>query len=238
MFRHFNYFPGLLNKNFIKQITAFDRRIVTISGGVDSTATALALFDQGIECELLWNDTRRTMKAARHQLAKIFKLTGWKFHITYPMDIDHKKLREQCIEAIRLIEDGSKEYSKNLFPCCYHLKEKPLDIWIKHDVDPWNTVIISSIAAYESHQRNIRLGELRNRGTYLRFKRKKYFQAYPWRDFTTRRHGKLLEDYVNYRIGDAVHSGCNACPVLTLFDIPGEEIRTERSLKVYASSSN
>lgn len=232
---YFDLEPELLPGKYLDQIEDFTRKIIPVSGGVDSAAIAIAMKNLGYDCELLWNDTRRSMKTARQTLCDLMIYTGWPLTILYPY-CDMRKLHQETKRVAYEIIFEDREYNKSAIPCCYHLKEAPMIRWLKKET--WETVVISGIAPYESNQRRLRLAEIRKRGTYLRYKKKeKCWFAYPLRDFLTIRHGKLVSSYANHYLESVEPSGCRTCPVLAMWKIPDvSPDRVARSKKVYAKA--
>lgn len=226
-----------LKEKFLQELELFNRIIVSVSGGVDSTAVALELHRRGYKCELLWNNTMRSMKESRETIAKLANYTKWPLHITIAF-ANQKKLTKQMREYVRKIIEEDLKYEKHGLRCCYHLKEKPLKLFFRSMKNNLNVINISSIAPYEGQQRRLRMIELRKKGTFIRYKRvEEIFFGYPLRDFTHGYHGKLAENYVkNYKdFRDVKSSSCHTCPVVAMFvkldqDDPK---RIERSKRAY-----
>lgn len=220
-----------LPAQYYQELERFQDIVVTVSGGIDSTAIALDLFERGYKFTMLYNNTGRCMKSARETLVALFKLTKMPFIITYPY-VDQKSITEKTKdELIKFFESG-KIYNKKMFSCCRLLKEKPYLDWIRKNRDQ-SIVFILGLARYEGMNRRIRLIQIMKQNTFLRFKKiEKSWFIYPLRDW---KDEKFLVDYVRSHPGfeNATHSGCVICPVLTLFEIPGEEERTLRSQRVF-----
>lgn len=228
----------IIPDEFWNEIQHFSRIIIPVSGGLDSTIVAYEFYRRGIEAELLWNNTIRSLKTARDILVRLFKMTGWPFYMTYPQE-KQNWITKKTQRNIQRILDGEIQMNKKNIPCCYYLKEKPAAIWLREHTDR-DALIILSIAGYEGMQRQIRLGEIRNRNTFLRFKKKeKRWYGYPLRDYTSRKISwKKLTDYVaTTPFFDVKPSGCHTCPIV-YFNPKSEpnKTRVKASRAVYGRS--
>lgn len=226
----------IIPKAFWDEITIFDKYEVSVSGGVDSSAVAVAFHNRGIPFSLVWNNTRRSMPTARIVLAQLFRL-GHPFTIIYPHHSQKMISRKTKAKVKYYYENPTVKYRKNDLPCCYYLKKAPFR---KHKIDA-GTLVISSIAGYEGEQRQTRLGTLRKKNTFLRYKTSdKRFWAYPLRDYTRKRDRLILQNYLfNNKFYRVRNSGCYSCPVIVMFEEqilkndPSEKERINRSKKVY-----
>ena len=223
----------IITPQFWDEISVFNRIILSVSGGIDSTFLFLAFQAKGIPFECIWNNTGRELRTSLFTLSKIFSY-GNLFTITYP-ETSQKLITKKTRIALKRINQGEISKNKKNIPCCYYLKEKPFNQWIKYNTDLMD-VLVSGLAPYEGMQRNIRLGELRNRKTYLRFiKASKRWFAYPLRDLNFQADRKYLEAYVNQYIPTS-RSGCITCPIIALWEdllIEHDEKRLRQSLKAY-----
>jgi hypothetical protein len=193
----------IIPDQFWEEISSFNRIIILVSGGVDSTIIVHEFHKRKINVELLWNNTMRSMPGSRDILAKIFRFTGYRFHIVYPhhnqKEISrktHDKVDE--LYSIFLKTGNWNHYRRNDIPCCYYLKKAPAKKWYKDNVDCYETIIVTGIAGYEGHRRQQRLGELRKKGTFLGFlKTYNNWFGYPFRDYKSRKFDRpFLEAYI------------------------------------------
>lgn len=230
----------VIPKAFWDEISVFDDIIISISGGVDSSAVAIAFYIQGLNFELLWNNTLRSMKESRETIIQLMKTLKKPIYILYS-PYDQKWITKRTKKKVEEIVAGKIAYNKRNIPCCYYLKEAPVIQFAKKQTDH-NILFISSIAGYESMQRQIRLGELRNKNTFLRFKvREQRWFAYPLRDYTNRKQRVILQNFLAFNGFSKVRaSSCYTCPILYLFEKyiieqdKQSKDRIERSKKVYA----
>lgn len=231
----------IIPKTFWDEISVYSLYCISVSGGVDSTAVALAFHNRGLKFHLLWNNTYRSMPTSRNVLAKLFSL-GHPFYIVYPHH-DQKMISRKTKQAVKYHFDNPEiKYRRHDIPCCYYLKEAPMKKFTKNFLDG-STVIISSIAGYEGQQRQSHLGALRNKNTFIKWKKTdKHFWAYPLRDYTKRRDRILLQNYLSDNGFHQVrNSGCFSCPIIVLFEDlilksdPSEKERIDRSKKVYGN---
>lgn len=223
----------IIPEMFWNEISIFSRYIIPVSGGVDSTVIVDEFIKKGLDFELVWNDTRRSLETARFSLARLFE-SGYPFYITYPKK-NQREITLETKEAMKKIVSGEVEYNKKRIPCCRYLKDEPQARFLKEYTDS-EYLIISGLAGYEGNQRQWRMYELRKNNTFLRFKvhEKRWF-AYPLRDYTTKKDGIFLKHYGKNLPYKAVRSGCHTCPIVALFEeaIEDDIKRIERSKKVY-----
>jgi len=223
----------IITKAFWDEISVFNRIILTVSGGIDSTYLFLKFHEQGVKFELFHNHTLRELQTAQYTIQEILR-HGNQFYVAYPGD-DLAMITRKTKEALKKINMGIIHKVKKNIPCCYYLKEKPYHQWIKQNTDSMD-LIVSGLAPYEGMQRNIHLGVLRKRNTYLRFlKQLKRWVAYPLRDMNFQADRKYLEYYVNQFI-KTQRSGCYSCPIIALWEdllIEEDDERRNRSLKVW-----
>lgn len=234
----------IIPEQFWEEIEPFKRIIVLVSGGVDSTIIVNEFYQKGIEIELLWNNTWRSMPQARDSLAKIFRFTGYRFNIVYPHH-DPKMITQLTRDKVNELFDIFYEtgnwnhYRRNDLPCCYYLKKAPAKKWYKENIDSYDTIIITGIAGYEGQTRQQRLGELRKEGKFVDFLKSynNYF-GYPMRDYKSRNYDRpFLEAYVRTtQYPETRDSGCFTCPVPVMFEhkmIEKDLERLERCKKVW-----
>lgn len=230
----------IIPEKFWDEISIFSGYEIFIgfSGGIDSSIVVKVFLEKGIKFNLIWNDTRRSMKTARNIIARMFRVSGSLFHITYPEE-DQKVITEKTRENIRRIIRGEITKNKHNIPCCRYLKEDPFLDFIKQHTDP-NSLFISSIAAYEGNQRDAFLRQIRNKGTFLHYHvTKDRWFGYPLRDYIFKTEGKFLKSYAQLHITGVDKSGCHSCPIPAMYDnllIEEDNIRLERSKKVWLSN--
>ena len=225
----------MISQDFWNEISLFSRVLIPVSGGVDSTALFQLFQEQGIDFELIWNDTMRSLPSSRVTLCKYILNSGKQFYITHPVT-PQNTITKLTKKAMKRIVDGDIKYNKKSIPCCWHLKEKPFLHWLRKHRS-LDMLVISGIAGYEGWQRQAFLAGLRKKGTYLHYHiTKDVWFAYPLRDYTKKQDGLNLKEYINNK---AVRSGCYTCPIITLFEEailksnPEEKERMDRSKKVY-----
>lgn len=236
------YEEKVIPNQFWDEISVFSRYIISVSGGVDSTFIAWAFYERGYDAELFWNNTFRSLRQARQTLIELFQLTNWPFYIAYPENSQREVTAKTRQVVQRIVKTNQRIIKKNI-PCCYYLKEKPYRLWIKNNTD-MDTLMISGIAGYESMQRQIRLGELRNKNTFLRFKKteNRWF-GYPLRDLTNAKHRILLKGILDNIFTGVSESGCFTCPILALVDekylarMNADPIRVRQSKAVWLSEN-
>jgi 3'-phosphoadenosine 5'-phosphosulfate sulfotransferase (PAPS reductase)/FAD synthetase len=131
-------------------------------------------------------------------------------------------------KALELLDKG--KYSKKVFPCCYYIKHKPFELWLRKD-DHSKDVVISSIRPGESHQRQIFLGTLRKQKTYFNYHRRfKIMYYYPLRDMKGIDVHRALQP--GQLFWNTEKSGCRVCPILALFNLTNEGERYIRTMRV------
>jgi len=193
-----------------------------VSGGKDSTAMVLEAYNQGIQGTLLHASTGYTLRKAYRSLKKLQKFTGYDLIKVLPKTKEGKRIpsgkiiREAFLKipaALKHLEDGI--YRKNLFYCCRILKEKPLTDYIQNLKDS-NCVLLLGIKGTDgSLHRRLRLGQLRNIGTFYRYqKSRKALYYYPLRDTTKKEINKTL---IKFGFKETHSSGCSLCPILCIF---------------------
>ena len=203
----------MIPKAFWDEISVFNEYLIPVSGGVDSTYIYQIFKERGLKFSLFWNNTGRSLPSAREVLSVIFS-EGYPFDITYPYH-DQKMITEKTRAAVEKILKTGKYHKP---PCCYYLKEAPYIKWMKKHTGE-NTVVVSGLAPYEGSQRGMRLGQLRNWNTFLRFKKveNRWF-AYPLRDCTKRNTKQKMRDFLYERGLDVKQSSCFTCPVVAIYE--------------------
>ena len=207
----------IFSQEFWDEISVFTRIVIPVSGGIDSTVVFLEFTRQGINFELVWNNTLRSMRTARITLSRYIFNQGYPFTILYPLH-EQKFISKKTREVMAKIVSGQQQFRKKSIPCCYYLKEAPMTKWLKKHTNE-ETLIVSGLASYESMQRNIHLGVLRKKSTYIRFlKVQRRWFAYPLRDFNHKSDRLMFKAYLHLHKIKAMRSGCVTCPIVALFD--------------------
>lgn len=239
---HLEIPENVIPSKFWDEISIFSGSeiFISFSGGIDSSVVVNEFYNKGIKANLLWNDTRRSMKSARKTLALLFKVSGFQFYITYP-ETDQKKITMETRRAVQRIIRGEITKNKHNIPCCKYLKEKPFLGFINNHTEE-NSLFISSIAAYEGNQRDAFLRQTRNKKTFLHYHvTKNRWFAYPLRDYIFKNDGKFLKSYGQLHIPGVERSGCHSCPIPALYDdllIEEDQKRLERSKKVFLGENS
>lgn len=230
----------IIPEKFWDEISIFSGHEIFIgfSGGIDSSIVVREFLNKGIKFNLLWNDTRRSMKSARNIIARMFSVSGSQFYITYPEE-EQKVITEKTRINLHRIIRGEITLNKRNIPCCRYLKEDPFLNFIEQHTEP-NSLFISSIAAYEGNQRDAFLRQIRNKGTFLHYHvTKDRWFSYPLRDYILKKEGKFLKSYAQLYIPGVERSGCHSCPIPAIYDnlmIEEDSIRLERSKKVWLTN--
>jgi len=231
----------MIPDEFWEEIQRFKKKIVLISGGVDSTAIALEFFYRKEKCYYLHNNTGLVMKSSKDTMDKLYQKT--KSNVIDFIKVDaqdyldyfseRKKLQEK-ITVKNVIQEAFERadtvlevmntkgyYDRNIFSCCSRLKKNPMLWYLKQNKELFpidETVIISGIASYgtESSNRKMRLSQIRNKDTFLRYHTSKdRWYAYPLRDF--RKKEVTVKRLTDNGFNDVKESGCVICPVSILF---------------------
>ena len=230
----------IIPREYLIEIDAlpYNNMIISVSGGVDSTAIALALVEIGYKPTIFWNNTLLSMQHARENIIKLITENKLTMHFSYP-SIQLKELFKRTKKAVANIVINKEKYNKKKIPCCYYLKEKPFAEWVKKRSYP-DSFFVSGIAPYEGYQRMLFTAKLRNRNTYVHFHRtKNRLFTYPLRDYTNNRDRIKLEKYLKKNGYKAKRSGCKTCPVVALFPKSEEDLqRIVNSKKIWLPKKN
>lgn len=222
----------------IRRLNKFDKVYLLVSGGRDSTYTALKLKEVEFWIKrpiiLLFQDTGLNIAPCRKIIEALPRKTGWELE-TIPNTLKSKSMK-LVVESMGAMEKAEKQlkegkYSKKVFKCCYHLKKKPFNEWLKKE-DRTNQVFINSIKLGDSWQRRRWLLDLIEEQEKFWFNRQKgTWYYYPLRDTVTKDVDSFLAKEKDF--WNTPHSGCSVCPILVLFDLEKEGERYLRSVKVY-----
>ena len=229
----------MIPDEFFQEIEGYAPVYISVSGGQDSTYTALQFYNRGIQSTLVHNNTLNRMKSSITTLQKIQELTGYTFVELKP-EVKFKEVTIDSFLALKKAKEmkDQQRYSKKVFRCCYHLKHKPFAKFLKST--PAGSIVISSIRPGESMRRSLFLRKLRNLNTFLNYhKRHKVMYGYPLRDFEGRSENSTIIDYFRKIGWNVKHSGCNICPVLLLFNLfKKDPLRYVKSKRFYLSLTN
>ena len=225
----------------------YQRVYCWVSGGKDSTALVLALYDQQVEIEgeifLIHTNTGLRPKSATLTLQKLKKHTKFPF---IELKASFPRKANLLIESFKQLEKAEKarkqgKYDRRVFPCCEQLKHKPGKEFIKSTPKRQREryVFLSAITRYESQRRAWFLNDLAKKGTYIIWNKKMHaFYGYPFRDLFA---PKETETFLRaHGFGETRHSGCRICPILILFDLYEEEperwVRSKRFMLTHVKN--
>lgn len=215
-----------LPEQFLKEINQFENIYIEISGGYNSTITAILFYELGYKnIGLIHNNTKLQYIECLENIQKVIYLTDYSIIFKEPI-LKGKRISQVLQESFKNI-DKAKNNLKNYrdyFPCCKILKQKRNHKW-NDDFLLENSVVISSLTPYESYNRQMRLFELKKKNTYIRFhKSQNIFKGYPYRDlllgnreYSRNIYNKLFENKLNEYKLNIKHSGCRICPIRILF---------------------
>jgi 3'-phosphoadenosine 5'-phosphosulfate sulfotransferase (PAPS reductase)/FAD synthetase len=218
------------SRQTLRYLNKFKRIYILTSGGKDSTYTILNLLTQQFLIHrpivLLHTDTsvesattKRTLTLIQQNFCPLEKVS---FEVLKAADyLDHEpqfyvrqSAENEMDEAIRRLENGT--YHKNVFSCCYWLKKKAFELWIKEE-DHTKDCFVMAIKKGDSEDRCRFLASLNRKNTFYHWNiRHKAMYFYPLRDIRQKRvNNFLLQDKIFW---DTQRSGCiGGCPVLKLF---------------------
>lgn len=221
-----------------------------MSGGLDSTYTVLNLYSLKFWLRkpviLLHCDTRNQTKTSLATLEKLkeYITPEWSFTKYKPtFSGDHKRHRKTTsplfwiIESLKRLDKAKKlleegRYTKSVFPCCYRLKHKPFDSWIKKG-DFKGSIFVSSIRGGESKQRQLFLARLRKQNTKFYYhKTKELAYYYPLRDINKDTIKNYFKNHAPAQFLNIRHSSCRICPIIALFDLKYEGENYWRTMRV------
>lgn len=240
-----------------RQLNRFKRIYILASGGRDSTFYILKLMEFQYwltkPVTILFTDTGNETTSALITLEKLDQAIKahnselppskkWSYLILATKAILPKKPVFYIKKAFMKIPKAKKilletpdKYSKKIFPCCYYLKHRVFDLWIRENGfqdDPYKGVFASCIRPGESLYRRRWLKDLRDLKKHFWFiQRSKVWYYYPLRDIMVKEVNKHFQQGMEFM--DTKHSGCQICPILVLFNIKSEGKRYYQSLRVY-----
>ncbi len=217
----------MIPKAFIDEINQWFTRVYAwVSGGKDSTAMALSLFEQQDQIEgeiiLIHNNTGLRMQSAEDTLTKLRKKTKFQFielKAEYPRKTDLLKDSFKALPKAQEAKDQGR-YDRRVFPCCYELKHKPGKEFIKSipKRERERYVFLSGITQYESRRRGWFLNRITKENTYHIWNTKMHaFYGYPFRNLHSLKDVEWF--LASHGFHETEHSGCVICPVLLLFEL-------------------
>ena len=218
----------ILPEQFLSEISNFKHIYIEISGGYHSTITTILFYECGYKnIFLIHNDTKLQYNECLENIQKIIYITDYPIIFKKP-NLKGKKISQILKESfnnIKIAKLHLKNY-RDYFKCCTILKEKRKYKW-NNDYLLDNSIIISSLCPYESFNRQIRLFQLKQNNTYIRFhKSQNIIKGYPYRDliighrnYSRKYYDNLFENKLNEYNFNIKHSGCRICPIRILFPI-------------------
>lgn len=247
----------MFTRKEFRRLNKFKRIYILASGGRDSTYAILKLmeFQYWITkpVTILFTDTGNETTSALITLEKLYQaVTAHNLELPPSKKWSHLCLATKAIlpkkpvfyikkafmkipKAKQILLETPDRYSKKIFPCCYYLKHRVFDLWIRENgfqSDPYKGVFASCIRPGESLYRRRWLKTLRDKKLHFWFiRRSKVWYYYPLRDIMVRDVNELFLQSKKFL--DTKHSGCQICPILVLFNIKSEGKRYSRSLRVY-----
>ncbi len=207
-----------LSPKFLEEISTYKTIYCLFSAGYHSTSAVLLLKDYGFEnvC-LVHNRTYLEMKHVLDLIQDIIFKTDYSYIETYP-DTKGKRIgqiikesMEKVPEVVKSFQLGKSNY-RDFIPCCKILKKSPARKFYTKELDKSNSVVVSSLAPFESRNRNRWLTELRKKDTFVRFHKKMggVWHIYPFRDEYSDRP---FHEYLITKDIIPEHSGCVICPI-------------------------
>ena len=201
--------------------------LLWVSGGRDSTAMALALFDYLQQTKKKANVlllTTYTYYNKLENLAVVDRLaeyTGFPSErVYYKGEIRAGKILNISFKTIPRAIRGKQEGCKSIkkyFLCCKALKHKPAKKYLK-DI-PVDSVInfLGFAKADKASHRGWRLSQIRDSSTFYRHLTEFYGHAYfyPLRDAEQDNIDAILD---KHGFGDISSSGCRICPLFLIQD--------------------
>lgn len=238
-------------KQFIDEISQFENIYCLITGGFNSSTSAFLLKDYGFKNVILLNNkTYLEEPIPLKTMYMVSELTGYPLIRTEPNLKERPgKILAESFEQWRV--EAAVEDMKNIrntyrdkIPCCRKLKKTPGKKWFKENkLHFCRDVVISSICPYEGgalSNRWARCKELRVWNTFLRFHSKMggVWYAYPYRDFTKKRHEQEFYYYLRDKGIMPEHSGCNICPIRVIRMVKRNEYYDCPDLRFYCKKNN
>jgi len=221
----------MISEQFYQEIEDYSKIFITVSGGMDSTYTALEFYKRGLNATLVHNNTFLNMKESKQTIKKLREYTGYPYIELKPPLEEVSRIQEAFLaipKAQQMKENG--KYTKTVFKCCYYLKEKPFRTFLKGYPE---AIVITSIRPGEGRNRAFWLKKIREENTYIHYKKKwKIMIGYPLRDMKVQE----IRDYFKKIEWDVKHSGCKKCPILLLFNMFKQEPKRYLASKRYLLS--
>ena len=224
----------MMNEPFFDDLD-FEKSIYClVSGGRDSTAMVLGLWDHchfhGLEPDirLVFGDTRVNMGSSRKTLEDLEKLTKYPVITvryegkTKVMEILNASFRN-IPKAIEMKDHTGGTYKK-LFPCCDLLKKRPMkEYFCTLDTD--DIILLLGIKKGDKAlHRKYRLNQLRESDTYYRrHKSNNLLYYYPLRDLLDADIDGVLK---RHSFLETHSSGCTMCPIFCVADWENKDPET------------
>jgi 3'-phosphoadenosine 5'-phosphosulfate sulfotransferase (PAPS reductase)/FAD synthetase len=190
----------MIPESFWQEMDNFEQIGILVSGGIDSSYIALKFMERYSSDKLLFihNNTGLRLKEAKESLGE---LRAKNIRIPFLQTNPPKNLKEILVDSFQAIDRALSDkekgrYNRKVFDCCYYLKKKPTNLIYR--LFP-NLLIISGITPLEAMRRAYWLKQLRQKGTYLRYKKKfKHWFGYPLRDCTTKA-SRVQREQIRFR---------------------------------------
>jgi len=196
-----------------------DRKIFFLSsGGRDSTAMILEAHRQGINGIMVCSDTRVSRGGAHEVLERLAEYTGYELvFVQYQGDKTPADILKESFLLLPVAQERlktSKSSPKNSFPCCYHLKHRPMDQYLA-DLNKEDIVLIMGLKGGDGAlHRRYRLAQIRKLDQFWRQHKKGFLFYYPLRDCTDSDIDMILDEH---GFTDVQSSGCSICPIFLVY---------------------
>ena len=119
-----------LPEQFLQEISTFDNIYIEVSGGYNSTITAILFYELGYKnIGLIHNDTKLQYKECLENIQKIVQLTD--YSLIFKQPIFKKKMSIIMKESFQNISEAKKDlkHYRDYFSCCNILKQKRNHKW-------------------------------------------------------------------------------------------------------------
>lgn len=222
----------------------FDKKIIlSVSGGRDSTAMSLELWDYVIfhqidaDILLMYENTSFNRSSGTKTVKLLAEKTGWPLEVVKykgelrPIDILKESFRS-IPKAIELSQHIKRKSYKKVFKCCDLLKKQPVQKYISQ-FSPKGIIIVLGIKGGDNAlHRRYRMNQLRLWDTFFRTHKKNgYTYFYPLRDA---QESDIEQTLTNYGFQDTKGSGCAMCPIFCIADWDEKDPATAIRSKKYA----
>lgn len=217
-----------------------DKKIIlSVSGGRDSTAMSLELWDYmtfhqlDLDILLMYEQTGFNSSYATRTVKELQEKTGWPLEVVRyqgeqkPIQILRESFKK-IPEALTRLDEGKKEV-KNLFRCCTVLKKKPYHEFIRRFAKDEIIIVVGLKGKDGALHRRYRMRQLRDLDTYFRTKSDGYTYFYPLRDASDKDVRNILR---RFNMAHVKSSGCVMCPFFLIYDMGDKD--AERRSRYFA----